>query len=96
MRFHFKEIIYIPGKKMYIADALLRLHAQHAYPQPTIADNMTAHIANAITGFPASDTRLQQIIEAQEEDPVCRQIKTYCSEGSPDKHSVNDAMKSYW
>ena len=53
-------------------------------------------VASVITGLPASDSRLQQIIEAQEEDPVCRQIKTYCSEGWPDKHSVNDAMKPYW
>ena len=70
---------------------------QHADPQPTITDDeMTAHVASVITGLPASSTRLQQIIEAQEEDPVCRQIKIYCSEGWPDKHSVNDAMKPYW
>ena len=49
-----------------------------------------------ITGLPASDTRLQQIIEAQDEDPVCRHIKTYCSEGWPDKQSLNDATKPYW
>ena len=68
MRFHFKEISHVPGKKMYIADALSRLQAQHADPQPTIADDeMTAHVASVITGLPASDTRLQQIIEAQEE-----------------------------
>ena len=97
MRFHFKEISHVPRKKMYIAVALSRLQAEHADPQPTIADDeMTAHVASVITGLPASDTRLQQIIEAQEEDPVCRQIKTYCSEGWPDKHSVNDAMKPYW
>ena len=82
---------------MYMTDALSRLQAQHADPQPTIADDeMTAHVASVITGLPASDTRLQQIIEAQEEDPVCRQIKTYCSEGWPDKHSVNDTIKPYW
>ena len=82
---------------MYFADALSRLQAQHAVPQPTIADDeMTAHIGSVITGLPVSDTRLQRIVEAQEEDPVCRQIKTYCSEGWPDKHSVNDAMKAYW
>ena len=97
MRFHFKEISHVPGKKMSIADALSRIQTQHADPQPTIADDeMTARVASVITGLPASDTRLQQMIEAQEEDPVCRQIKTYCSEGWPDKHSVNDAMKSYW
>ena len=88
---------HLPGKKMYIADALLRLQPQHADPQPTIPDDqMTAHVASVITGLPASDMRLQQIIEAQEEYPVGRQIKTYCSEGWPDKHSVNDAMKPYW
>lgn len=97
MRFHFQEISHVPGKKMYIADALSRFQAVHVDPQPTIADDeMTAHVASVITGLPASDTRLQQIIEAQEEDPVCRQIKTYCSKGWPDKHSVNDAMKPYW
>lgn len=40
--------------------------------------------------------RLQQIMEAQKEDPVCRQIKVYCCEGWPDKYSLNDAMKPYW
>ena len=97
MRFHFKEISHVPGRKMYIADALSRPQAKHADPQPTIAeDELTTHVASVITGLPASDTRLQQIIQAQEEDPVCRQIKSYCSEGWPDKHSVNDAMKPYW
>ena len=90
-------ISHVPGKKMYIADALSRLQAQHAVPQPTIADDeKTAHIGSVIRGLPVSDTRLQRIVEAQEEDPVCWQIKTYCSEGRPDKHSVNDAMKAYW
>ena len=68
MRFHLKKISHVPGKKMYIADALSRLQAQHADPQPTIADDeMTAHVASVITGLSASNTRLQQIIEAQEE-----------------------------
>ncbi|PFX34624.1 WD repeat-containing protein 3 [Stylophora pistillata] len=72
----FKEIIHVPRKKTYIADALSRLHAQHTHPQRTIADDeMTAHVASVITGLPALETRLQQIIEAQEEDPVCRQMK---------------------
>ena len=58
-----------------IAVTLSRLQAQHADPQPTIADDeMRAHVASVITGFTASDTRFQQSIEAQEEDQVCRQI----------------------
>ena len=28
-------------------------------------------------------------------NPACRQIKTYCYEGWPDKHSLKDAIKPY-
>ena len=97
MRFHFKEIKHVPGKKMYIADALSRLQTRNQTVKPTIDDDeMHAHVESVISSLPASDTRLQQIMEAQEEDPVCRQIKVYCCEGWPDKYSLNDAVKPYW
>ena len=35
-------------------------------------------------------------MEAQEKDPVCGQIRVYCCQGWPDKHSLNDAVKPYW
>ena len=37
-----------------------------------------------------------EIKEAQDEDPVCRQIKSYCLEGWPDNFRLNDALKPYW
>ena len=97
MRFHLKEIKHVPGKQMYIADALSRLQTQSQETQPTIQDDeMTAHVASVITSLPASDTQLQQIREAQEEDPVCKEIKEYCYEGWPEKHALRDAIKPYW
>ena len=39
--------------------------------------------------------KLMEIKEAQDEDPVCRQI-SYCLEGWPDKFRLNDALKPYW
>ncbi|XP_068729020.1 uncharacterized protein [Montipora capricornis] len=97
MRFHFKEIKHIPGKKLYIADALSRLQTRIQTVKSTIDDDkMHAHIGSVISSLPASVTPLQQIMEAQEEDPVCRQIKVYCCAGWPDKYSLNDAMKPYW
>ena len=33
-----------------------------------------------------------EIKEAQDEDPVCRQIKSYCLEGWPDNFRLNDAL----
>jgi len=58
-------------------------------------DEMHAHIGSVISLLLASDARLQQIMEAQDKDPVCRQIKVYCHEGWPDKYSLNDAVKPY-
>ena len=59
-------------------------------------DDMIAYVGSVIFSLPASDTRLQQIMEAQDEDPVCSQIKLYCYEGWPDKYSLKDALKPYW
>jgi len=93
MRFHFKEIEHVPGKKMYVADELSRLQIRRQTAKSIINDDeMHAHIGSVISSLQASDARLQQIMEAQEEDPVCRQIKVYCCEGWPDKYSLNDAM----
>ena len=60
----------------------------------TINDHeMHAHIVSVVSSPPASDARLQHTMN---EDPVFKQIKVYCCEGWPDKHSLNDAMKPYW
>ena len=71
MRFHFKEIKHVPRKEMYIADALSRLQVRDQMVQSTIDDDeMSAHVGSVISLLPALDTRLQQIMEAQDEDPV--------------------------
>ena len=40
--------------------------------------------------------KLKEIIEAQEDDEVCKRVKQYCLEGWPVKHAVPDAVKPYW
>ena len=76
MRFHFKEIKHVPGKKMYVADALSRPQIRSQTVKSTINDDkMHAHIGSVVSSLPASNAPLQQIMEAQEEDPVCSQIK---------------------
>ena len=64
----------MPGKKMFIADTLLRLQVRkQAKLQPTIGEHeMTAHIGRGLSMLPVSDTRLQQIMEAEDVDPVTR------------------------
>lgn len=59
-------------------------------------DDMIAHVGSVISSLPASDTRLQQIMEAQDEVSVCSQIKVYCYEEWPEKYSLKDTLKPYW
>ena len=72
MRFHFKEINRVPEKEKYKADAILRLQARDQMFQSTSYDKeIIVHVASVISSLPGSATRLQQIMEAQEENPVC-------------------------
>lgn len=49
---------------------------------------MMADVASVILLLAVSEERLQQIIEAIEEDSVFMQITTYCFKTWPDKHSL--------
>ena len=81
--FHFKEVNHVAGKKMYIADALSRLQVRDHMVQSTIDDDeITANVGSVISSPSASDTRLQQIMQPQEEDPICSQSKVYASRDS--------------
>lgn len=91
MRFHFKEITHVPGKQLYLADTLSRMQRKHQTTHPTIREEeMNIYIASVLNTLPISDTNLQQVKEAEDEDEVCKNIKAYCLEGWPDKHTVND------
>ena len=59
---------------------------------------MMADVASVILLLAVSEQRLQQIIEAKEEDSVFRQITTSCFKKWPDKHSLmkKDTTKTHW
>ena len=59
-------------------------------------DDMTAFIGSIVDTLPVSDVKLKQIIEAQDEDEICKQIKQYCLEEWPDKHQLPSILKPYW
>ena len=96
-RFHFKEVNHVPGKEMYIADALSRMQAENSNKMATVPEEeMNIYVDSVLDSLPVSDVKLMEIKEAQDEDPACRQIKNYCMEGWPDKFHLNDALKPYW
>ena len=74
IRIHWKEINRVLGKKMYIADAISRDQPRDQMFYSTMYDNeMIARVGSVISSLPGSDTILQEIMESQEEDPVCSQ-----------------------
>lgn len=97
MRFHIKEVRHIPGKQHYTADTLSRKIPMQQPSQATIADNdMNAYISSVINTLPASDPKLKEIQEAQDQDEICKRLKTYCLEQWPDKQQLPNALKPYW
>ena len=97
MRFHIKKMTHVPGKEHYTADALSRMQSTNQNTQTTVSDDdMNVYIASVMDLLPISDTKLQQVREAQDEDEVCKKIKEYCLEGWPEKFRLHDAIKPYW
>ena len=97
IRFHVKAVNQVPGKEMHIADALSRMQSENKNRMATVPEEeMNIFSDSVLDSLPVSDLKLMEIKEAQDEDPVCRQIKSYCLEGWPDKFPLNDALKLYW
>ncbi len=97
MRFHIKEVRYVPGKEHYTADTLSRKIPVQEPTQATIAeDDTNAYISSVIKTLPASDPKLSEIQQAQSQDNVCKELKTYCFGQWPDKQHLPNALKPYW
>ena len=85
MRLHFKEVNHVLGKEMYIADALSRMQAENSNRMTTVPEEeMNIYVDSVLDCLPVSDVKLMKIKEAQDEHPVCQQIRNYCMEGWPD------------
>ena len=97
MRFNIREMSHVPGKEMHMSDMLSRQLPVESNEKSMIDDEeMSPFLESIVSSLPVSDVKLQQIIAAQAEDPVCTKIKEYILEGWPDKYKIPDSLKSYW
>ena len=72
MCFHFKEVNHVPGKELYIADALSRMQSENTNRMATLPEEeMNIYVDSVLDSLPVSDVKLIEIKEAQDEDPVC-------------------------
>ena len=97
MRFHIKSLIHIPGKEMYASNMLSRMIPKDGNAmQNELESEINDYVCSIIDTIPISDKKLQQLIEAQDEDEVTKKVKEYCLEGWPEKHQLASAVRPYW
>ena len=95
MKFHY-TISHVPGKELVTADTLSRAPVESPPSQSGGDEEINLYVDSVLAQLPASDIRLREIRERQEEDEVCQQLTEYTREGWPDRHRLPSAVKPYW
>ncbi|CAG7661676.1 unnamed protein product [Allacma fusca] len=93
MRYSY-DIVHTPGKDLVAADTLYR----NPLPETgdtNVEDDGEAQVALIINHIPASDKRLQEIFEAQQDDKVCKQLCKFCKTEWPSKEKLPPELKPY-
>ena len=92
------NIVHVPGKISSLpmpcprAPADVSSVADSALEQ----ESLTPSWLPVTDSLPATDQRLQEILTAQQDDPICTTIGSYCSVGWPPQDRLSAALKSYW
>ena len=83
---------------MYIPDTLSRSMARKSLSKDVSKFNeeTEAYVCSILDSLLVSDIKLQQIIEAQDNDEICKTIKWYCFENWPEKHLLPSPIRPYW
>ncbi|KAL5487120.1 hypothetical protein EMCRGX_G019686 [Ephydatia muelleri] len=98
MRFQF-TIHHMPGKNMYIADALSRAPTASSDPKQAALQEDVEHymyVTEVVAALPGSAERINVYRSTRLLDPVTSAVIKYCSDGWPEKHKLPPAVKGYW
>jgi len=96
MRYNF-SIIQVAGKALTTADTLSRAPLQlQSSESSELQDVVESFVSAVVEAIPASSDHLEQIHQAQKEDPTLSQVMKYCQEGRPAKHNIKGLVKQYW
>ena len=89
------NIILVPGKQMYVADALSRAPVEPAISDTDLLDEADAFMHATVACLPATPQRLTDITLAQTDDETCRQIIQYATEGWPATATLRGPIRDY-
>ena len=95
MRYQY-TISHTAGKDLCTADTLSRAPTGVTDTQADkFQEEVASYVNLIIDHLPASQTKMQEIIKEQEQDPVCQQIKSYCQSGWPGRSKIQSMCKPY-
>ena len=94
LRYHF-TISHVPGSNLIVADALSRAPEPESHTHDSLQHEVEAYVDATFSSIPATEARMEQIRQHQEEDPVIRHIKQYCQTGWPVLAATPSVVKPY-
>ena len=82
-------IAHVPGKDLTIVDTLSRAptSSPSTVDEQFVSDT-NVYVDSILQGLPATQERIEQIKQAQQQDAICSQLMKYCQDGWSDKHLV--------
>ena len=96
MRYSF-SISHVPGKSLIVVDDL----SGSPPMTPTIADidfkqEVSFHVSSILNHIPATESRLAQVRQHQEQDEVCKWLIQFCLTQWPEKHMLEERLQPYY
>ena len=87
------NIVYTPGSKMHIADALSRAALKNSEPDKRSED---MYVHSVMTYYPASKKKIEEYKDATEKDATSIAIKQYIKHGWPERKNLPPEMIPYF
>ena len=89
------DIVHVPGKLLYTADALSRAPSLSSENDSRLEEEAEALLEVYVNHLPAGKERVQEFRKYQAQDQVCSAVIAHCREGWP-RRGVTAEPKPYW
>ena len=89
--------LHVPGKFLYVADALSRAPESNTKPEDDLQKEAEAYVQYiTIPLLPATFKKLSAYKEAQKVDSLCAKVREYCQASWPERDNIDSVLKPYW
>lgn len=89
-------VVYTPGSKLQIADALSRSPLQIKPVSEELSSEIEAYVQLIVKNLPVKDVFLKKIISEQQIDPICKKLKEFVLSGWPERGQLSPELVVYY